>query len=113
MSFCIKAGYDATLKQIKNVILLKTNSWQRGNIRLNDRANVCQINSASENKLEIIRYNDKHALLLNSMIIYENEKLFTYDINLSYLNNIDHSCIHYTFINYNDLTIINPFRQLN
>ncbi len=113
MSFFIKAGYDATLKQIKNVSLLKSNSWQKGLVRLNDRGNICQINSANENKLEIIRYNDKHALLLNSMIIYENENLFSYDINLSYQNNIDHNSIHFTYFKYNDLTIINPIRQLN
>ncbi len=113
MSFFIKAGYDVTLKHIKNVSLFKSNSWQKGVIRLNDRGNICQINSANENKLEISRYNDKHALLLNSMIIYEDEKLFSYEINLSYQNNIDHNSIHFTYFKYNDLTHINLFRQLN
>jgi hypothetical protein len=113
MSFFIRAGYDMKLKLIKNVFLMKTNTWQRGIILLNDRGNICQINSANENKVEMIRYNDKHALLLNSMIIYENVDLFTYDINLSYINNIDHNSIHFTYLSYNDMTIINPFRQLN
>ena len=111
--FIIRAGYDIQLKLIKNVFLTKTNTWQRGIIRLNDGRNICQINSENENKLEMIRYNNKHALLLNSMIIYENVYLFTYCINLSYKNDIDRGSIHFTYLNYNDMSDINPIRQLN
>ena len=117
--FIIRAGYDLQLKVIKNVFLMKTNTWQRGVIRLNSGRNICQINSENENKLEMIRYNNKHALLLNSMIIYENVYLFTYCINLSYkndmnnINDIDHRSIHFTYLNYNDMSDINLIRQLN
>jgi hypothetical protein len=117
--FIIRAGYDLQLKVIKNVFLMKTNTWQRGIIRVNGGGYISQINSENENKLEMIRYNNKHALLLNSMIIYENVGLFTYCINLSYKNNINninniyHRSIHFTYLNYNDMTTINPFRQLN
>ena len=120
--FIIRAGYDLQLKVIKNVFLMKTKTWQRGDIRLNSGRNISQINSENENKLEMIRYNNKHALLLNSMIIYENVYLFTYCINLSYkndmnninnINNIDHRSIHFTYLNYNDMSDINPIRQLN
>jgi hypothetical protein len=120
MSFFIfRAGYDIKLKLIKNVFLMKTNTWQRGFISLNDGRNICQINSENENKVEMIRYNNKHALLLNSMIIYENAYLFTYCINLSYkndindINDIDLRSIDFTYLNYNDMTTINPIRQLN
>ena len=117
--FIIRAGYDLQLKVIKNVFLMKNNTWQRGVIRLNSGRNISQINSENENKLEMIRYNNKHALLLNSMIIYENVYLFTYCINLSYkndmnnINDIDHRSIHFTYLNYNDMSDINPIRQLN
>jgi hypothetical protein len=39
--------------------------------------------SANENNLEIVKYNNMHALLLNNSIIYEDEKIFSYKIELN------------------------------
>lgn len=82
MSFIIKGGVDLVRNQIINVLLKKTNMWTFGSVLYNNQ-HLCNITAKQDNKLEIIRYNSsKHSLVLNDMIIYENEKLFVYDIDL-------------------------------
>ena len=127
MSFTIKGGFDILRNQIVNIVLQKNNIWNFGMIMYNKKK-IFNINSNQENKIELIKYNTKHALVINDMIIYENEKLFMYDINL-HMNDIDnindninhninvneniYKNIIYNVINYNDFRDFNLMRTLN
>ena len=119
MSFTIKGGFDIFRNQIVNIVLQKNNIWNFGMIMYNKKK-IFNINSNQENKIELIKYNTKHALVINDMIIYENEKLFMYDINL-YINDNDNKFndnniykkIIYNVINYNDFCDFNLIRSLN
>lgn len=123
MSFTIKGGFDIFRNQIVNIVLQKNNIWNFGMIMYNKKK-IFNINSNQENKIELIKYNTKHALVINDMIIYENEKLFMYDINL-HINDNDNENINvnvneniykkiiYNVINYNDFRDFNLMRSLN
>jgi len=109
MSFALKGGYNAFYRKIINVSLKKTTVWNRGAVIINGVR--CNIDSARDNEIEIIKYNDMNTLLVNDAIIYENQRLFTYDINLNYnfqyktdfsKKNI-YSYIDFKAVNYNDL----------
>jgi hypothetical protein len=118
--FLIKAGYDSWRKQILNVSLYKNDIWDKGTILLNNQTNFWKINSAVNNKVEIIRNNDIYALLLNGMIVYENPKLFKYEINLFFktkTHNFEEKNVYhyldYKHVNTQDIYTINNLRQLN
>jgi predicted RNase H-related nuclease YkuK (DUF458 family) len=115
MSFTIKGGFDIFRNQIVNIVLQKNNIWKFGMIMYNKKK-IFNINSNQENKIELIKYNTKHALVINDMIIYENEKLFMYDINL-HINDNDNENIYkniiYNVIKYNDFRDLNLMRSLN
>jgi len=68
MSFNIKGGFDILRNQIVNIILQKNNIWNFGMIIYNKKK-LFNINSNEENKIELIKYNTKYALLINDMII--------------------------------------------
>jgi hypothetical protein len=120
MSFIIKGGFDILQNKIVNIILQKNSIWNFGMVIYNKRQ-IFNINSSRENKIEIIKNNMKHALVLNDMIIYENDNLFMYDIhlhinvndNVNVNDNDIYNNIIYDVINYNDLCELKLMRSLN
>ena len=84
MSFLIKGGYDVFRKQILNVSLKRADVWTHGHIMVRQHKYVGELSSQNENIIELVRYDDMHALLLNNAIIYEDKKLFTYKLDLFY-----------------------------
>jgi len=73
----------------------------------------------------MVKNNNKHILLLNNMIIYETENVFSYNVDLTRclsdykrgMTNIDDlldaNLIDYNYVNYNEMTNINAHRTLN
>lgn len=121
MSFNIKGGFDILRNQIVNIVLQKNNIWNFG-IVIYNKKKLFNINSSRENKIELIKYNTKHALVLNDMIIYENENLFMYDINLHINDNVNinenkneniYKTIIYEVKKYNYYHDFNLMRSLN
>lgn len=119
-SFFIKAGYDGWRNQILNVSLHKTQIWESGAIFLNNNSHFWKINSDVKNQVEIIKNNDNYALVLNHMIVYENPKVFNYDIKLLYTNKVTdfsrknlYHYLDYNFVNTKDIYTLNNLRQLN
>jgi hypothetical protein len=105
MSVFIKAGYYAVSKQILNITLKPTTIWHSGIILTNENKVISILNHENENKLEMLKYNDIIVLLLNNSIIYENKKLFNYNLDLSLTDddftfNKDRfaSCVSYEYI---------------
>jgi hypothetical protein len=43
---------------------------------------VSSLAPLNENKIELVKYDNRHALLLNNAIIYEDQKLFSYKVDL-------------------------------
>jgi hypothetical protein len=82
MSFTIKAGYDRLRKQVLNISLKRTELWTHGSIFVQQNIHMAGIQPDRENHIEIVKYDDMHALLLNNAIIYEDKKLFSYTIDL-------------------------------
>ena len=82
MSFLIKGGYDAMRKQVVNISLRRTDKWARGLIFVRANRYVGSLDPVNENKIELVKFDDIHALLLNNAIIYEDKKLFTYKLEL-------------------------------
>ena len=82
MSFIIKGGYDVFRKQVLNLSLKHTDVWTHGHIMISQHKYVGKILTQKENILELVRYDDMHALILNNAIIYEDKKLFTYKLDL-------------------------------
>jgi hypothetical protein len=118
MSFILKGGYDALCRNIINVSLKKTNLWNRGAVMVNGVK--CNIDSQRDNTIEMIKYDDMNTLMVNNAIIYENRKLFTYDIDLNmniyscdFSNNNLYNYIDFRVISYNDLERIFSRRSLN
>jgi len=89
MSFVLRGGYDAIRKQVLNISLKHSDKWSQGLITVKHNMFVSQIMPLNENKLELVKYNDVNALLLNNNIIYEDKKLFTYKIELHGFNDLD------------------------
>ena len=106
--------------------LKKSNLWQQGLITTNHHKNpICKLNSYDENHLEIVKYHDMHALLINNMVVYEKKHLFTNDVELLLKNkhitdttldkkndNIYHYVTYY-WVNYDTIKHINGQRYLN
>ncbi len=119
MSFILKGGYDAKCCHIVNLLLKKTNVWNRGSIRVNGVK--CYMDSNKENRIEMIKYNDMNTLMLNNAIIYENRRPFEYDIDLQYnfqgQNNFSkknlYNYIDFNIVNYNTMENISSQRTLN
>lgn len=123
MSFLIKGGYDVFRQQILNIALKRTNIWTQGLITVKTNKFVCGLVPLNENKLEIVKYNNRHALLLNNSIIYEDNKLFTYDIDLQVgsdlfegvpvdLNNKEfYNFIDYHYVDYPELKRLHNIRN--
>lgn len=104
MSVFIKGGYYAISKKLLNITLKPTTLWHNGVILTHKNKVISTLNPENENKLELVNYNDTAVLLLNNSIIYENKKLFNYNLDLSlidddFLFNKDkfNSCINYEF----------------
>ncbi len=85
----IKGGYYAFSKKLLNVTLKPTNVWHTGLILTNKNLFITRLNPARENKLELIQHKDMAVLLLNNGIIYEDKKLFTYNIDLALTDETD------------------------
>ena len=83
MSFIIKGGYDAFRKQVLNISLKRTDKWTSGTLLVKKNIFVYNLVPRYDNEIELVKYNDNHALLLNNTIIYEDKKLFTYKLNFS------------------------------
>jgi hypothetical protein len=105
MSIFIKGGYYAISKKLLNITLKPTLLWHNGIILTNNNKVISTLNPETENKLVMVNYNDTALLLLNNSIIYENKKLFSYNLDLSliaddFVFNKDRfaSCIDYEFI---------------
>jgi len=118
MSFILRGGYDAFQRSIINISLKNTNLWNRGAISVNGVN--CNIDSSRDNTIEMVKYDDMNTLLVNNAIIYENRKLFKYDINLIMnINSCDFSknnlynYIDYRAVRYNDIERIYSTRCLN
>ena len=82
MSFLVKGGYDAIRNQVINISLRRSEKWTRGLIFIGNNQYVGSLNPVNENNIEMVKFDDKHALLLNNGIIYENKKLFAYKLDI-------------------------------
>lgn len=82
MSLLIRGGYDVFRKQILNISLKRTNVWTQGLIMVRKNMFVSSLAPLNENKIELVKYDNRHALLLNNAIIYEDQKLFSYKVDL-------------------------------
>jgi hypothetical protein len=110
MSMLIRGGYYAVKKQILNVNLKPTTLWHEGLILTNKNMVITRLNPKKENNIELVNYKNTALLLLNNTVIYENNKLFNYNIDLSFTNDdfifnkyrFD-KCISYDFINLHDM----------
>ena len=76
MSFVVKGGYDAIRKQVMNISLKRTEKWTSGSLFVKKNILVYNLVPRYDNKIEVVKYNNNHALLLNNTIIYEDKKLF-------------------------------------
>ena len=116
MSFLIKGGYDAIRKQVINISLWHTHKWTVGRI-LTNNIYICKLSSRYDNRIVMVKNNEKHALVLNNMIIYETANVFDYDIVLtcclSDYNMIDTNLIDYNYVDYNEITHMISQRTLN
>lgn len=117
MSIFIKGGYYAVSKQLLNITLKPTTQWHNGIILTNKNKVLSTLNPQNENKLVLVNYKDTAVLLLNNYIIYENKKLFNYNLNLSltdddFIFNKDRfgRCIIYEYSNCDDDFIFNKNR---
>lgn len=82
MSFFVKGGYDAIRKQVVNISLRRNEKWVRGLIFIQDNQYIGSLNPVNENNIELVKFDDRHVLLLNNAIIYEDKNLFTYKLEL-------------------------------
>jgi hypothetical protein len=117
MSFLIKGGYDVFRKQILNVSLKRADVWTHGHIMVRQHKYVGELSSQNENIIELVRYDDMHALVLNNAIIYEDKKLFTYKLDLFYktppvnvntwnmcdMSDYIKNYVDYSYITYNEM----------
>ena len=119
MSFIIKGGYDAFRKQVLNISLKRTDKWTSGTLLVKKNILVYNLVPRYDNEIELVKYNDNHALLLNNTIIYEDKKLFTYKLNLQGFNELlvyDSNPHDYLECQYVDIYALKHFgrwRELN
>jgi hypothetical protein len=83
MSVLITAGYYAISNQILNIIFKPTTVWRNGIILTNQNKVISTLKPENENNLKLVYYKDSAVLLLNNSIIYQDNKLFNYNLNLS------------------------------
>jgi hypothetical protein len=73
----------------------------------------------NENHIEIVKYNDVYALLLNNAIMYENNKLFSYKIDLQCEQEPDltdkqlYNFMEYNNVDIKDIKTFNILRSIN
>jgi hypothetical protein len=120
MSYLIKGGYDIFRKQITNISLKRTDRWVQGTVLGRQNKFICTLNPQNDNIFEIVKYNNMHVLLMNNAIVYENEKLFYYNIDLrantdlvNISDNNMYSFIDYNRVNYENIKNIQAQRHLN
>lgn len=89
MSFTMKCGYDLFRKQVLNISLKRSEKWTNGLVMIKHNMVVSNLLPRNENKLEIVKYNDTHTLLLNNAIIYEDNQIFSYKIDLEWVGDLD------------------------
>ena len=105
MSFLVKGGYDAIRKQVVNISLRRTDKWARGLIFVRTNRYIGSLDPVNENNIELVKFDDIHALLLNNAIIYEDKKLFGYKLELQCETEPDlNDKKLYDFLDYNYLT---------
>jgi len=83
MSVFIRGGYYAFSNKLLNIRLKPTNVWHTGLVLTNKNKFISNLNPSRENKLELLWCKNTAVLLLNNSIIYEDKKLFTYQLNLA------------------------------
>jgi hypothetical protein len=119
MSFIIKGGYDAIRKQVLNISLKRTNKWTTGTLLVKKDILVYNLVPRYDNEIELVKYNDVHALLLNNTIIYEDKKLFSYKLNLQGFNELlvydsnPHDYLEYKYVDYYAMKHFAQWRTLN
>ena len=116
MSFVVKGGYDAIRKQVMNISLKRTEKWTSGSLFVKKNILVYNLVPRYDNKIEVVKYNNNHALLLNNTIIYEDKKLFTYKLDLKGLDTTDPNCFDFLDCKYMDYYALKHFanwRTLN
>jgi hypothetical protein len=119
MSFLVKGGYDIIRKQVVNISLKRTTKWTRGLLFVGSNKYLSSLNPTNENILELVRHDNMHALVLNNAIIYEDNKLFAYKIDLQCEIEPDltdknlYNFMDYNYANIKDLRYYNTIRTLN
>ena len=116
MSFIFKGGYDIFRKQVLNISLKRTDKWTAGSLFVNQGLFVCKIVPQNENTIELVKYDNRHALLLNNNIIYEDKKLFSYNVELEGMVSNDQNPNDFMDCNYMEcyaLKHIGMWRRLN
>jgi hypothetical protein len=119
MAFIIKGGYDALRKQVLNISLKRSEKWTRGLIFVPQNMYVGGLQSHRENTIEIVKYDDMHALLLNDNIIYEDKKVFTYKMELEVFRDLDvndpnlYDFLESKYVDYSALERFERLRCLN
>lgn len=81
-SFLFNGGYNASRNEVINFSFKKTNLWNNGIVSINNYTYLYKLYSRNDTNLEMVKYNNKYALLVNNMIIFENEEIFSYNIEL-------------------------------
>jgi len=76
--------------------------------------------SEVNNTIELIKYNNNYALMINNMIVYYSPKLFAYDVNLffpiknnNYANENIFNYVKYDMIELSNVVNFNNLRTLN
>lgn len=82
MSFLIRGGYNALYKSVTNIYLKETNNWRSGMITTHDNLFLGKVNPDINTVLNMVKNDDKHYLIVNDRIIYEDILPITYNINL-------------------------------
>jgi hypothetical protein len=116
MSFVIKGGYDAIRKQVMNISLKRAEKWTSGIVMIKKNIFLYNLVPRYDNNIEIVKYNDIHALLLNNAIIYEDKKLFTYKLVFKGLDTTDPNCYDFLdckYVDYSALKHFSTWRTLN
>jgi len=119
MSFIIKGGYDMLRKQVVNVSLRQTDKWSQGLDTVKKNMFVYNLVPRYDNTIELVKYHDVHALLLNNTIIYENKKLFNYNIELQgfkeslVYDSTPHDYLDFNYVDIYALKHFGRWRELN
>lgn len=121
-SFLFKGGYNASRNEVINFSFKKTNLWNNGIVSINNYTYLYKLYSRNDTYLEMVKYNNKYALLANNMIIFENEEIFSYNIELlrrdnellnHHSNTIIGDAIEQQSINFEEMKEYSLLRQMN